>query len=397
MLNRKKWTIVILIGLFLVANLYLIFKKDSEIARSTYVNEWTEIREQNLILSKNKAGVVTPMDVEHVYFQEGSGDFGQFLVKEGEEVEEGTPLFEYSPDDIDSTVASFEEEITVLENERDAIEDTIEDLDDLEGKLSSEKDEEGNPTSTGMAGSIEAQIYEKELQLSKIDAEIEKYENLISIADEGYEHLAVESGIDGIVKKVSHDLQNPVVTITSNEKQIEGILDEEEVAEIEKGMKVTITSDRLKEELKGKVSEVAVNPIMEPQVDQESEYRFTVQLDDDSEILTGAHVEMKIVVEEVEDALTAPVDSLKNDFIYVLKGEGRIEKREVETGISLNHVTEILGEAEAGEFIVKNPGRIKNNTVFYTPMDVGKMAKKDLKELGKKEIFRYLGRGLLTR
>lgn len=395
----KKWVVWAVIGLFLVANFYLIFKKDSEITRSTYVDEWTTIKEQNLVLSTNKPGVVTPLEEEHVYFQAGSGDFERFLVKEGEEVDEGTPLFQYSPRDIESTIENFEAEITKLESEWDAIDENIGNLEDLADSLSTNVSEEEGFASEATVSTIEAQIYEKELQLSSIEAEIEKYEDLISMADKGLDHLAMESEISGVVKKINHELKNPVVTITSNEMQIEGILNEEEVREIAEGMEAVITFDGLKGKVEGVVSDVAVNPLDDPHVEKGSEYRFTVELEEEPEldVLAGSHAEMKITLKKVEDAITVPAKALIGDYLYVLKPNGMIERRTVETGLSVHGVRELISEAEVGEIIAFQPGKFKNNTAFFTPIDVSKVSKHEMKEMGKKETLRYLGRGILTR
>lgn len=431
-MNWKKWTIIAVIALFVVVNFYLIFKKDSEVARSKYIDEWRTVKEQKLVLSKHKAGVVTPAEEENVYFQSGSGDFEQFLVKEGEEVHPGTPLFEYSPQNIETTIQQFEAEITKLENERDAIEDNIDDLEKIERNLSKKKKDQEEDTSNKevVASTILAQIYEKELQLSRVEAEIERLEDLVSISDDHLDGLTINSTISGVVKKISHDLQNPVVTITSTEQQIKGILEEEEVLEIEEGMKVIITSKTLKNKLESTISKVAVNPEQEPRVDTNSEYEFVVEFDDTApeigemdeadeetdaeldentdnqaeedaedpatQIFTGSHVDIKIITKEVEDALTLPEGAIRHSNIYVLKNNGTIEKRKAKTGIKVNGVYEMTSKVEKGELVLLHPSKIKNKTAFFTPIEVSKLKKKDLQEMRKKEILKYLGRGILS-
>lgn len=411
-MNWKKWAIVASVIIFIVANLYLIFKKDSKIARSEYINEWTSIKEQNLVLSKKKEGVIAPLEEEYVYLKSGIGDFEQFLVKEGEEVQVGSSLFEYSPRNMEEAIKQFEAEITKLENERDAIEDAIDSLKKIEKSLSASSSEENNHEAA--ASSIEAQIAEKKLQLSRIEAEINKYEELVANSDESMGSLTVESGISGVVKKISHDLQNPVVTITSDEKHIKGILEEEELQEIEEGMKVIIASKSSLKKLEGIISNISVNPEQDPHVDKSSQFEFTVdfvetseeedegveeQLEEEKtlEIFTGAHVDMKIITKEVEDALTIPESAIRKGYMYVLKGNGTIEKRPTETGIKVNNTYEITSEAEKGELIVNNPSIMKTNSSFFTPIELGKMKKNDFKDMGKKELLKYIGKGFLSR
>lgn len=416
-MNWKKWTVMIIVVLFVAVNFYLIFKKESDITRTKYIDDWRSIKEQNLVLSKEKSGVVAPLEEEYVYFQSGEGDFQQFLIKEGEEVSEGTPLFEYSPRNLEQAIQQYEAEIDRLESEQDALEDNIDNLEKVEKKLSSKKDEEETVSNDALASTIEAQIYEKELQLSKLEADIEKLEELITFSEGSKGNLVVASPISGVVKQISHDLQNPVITITSFEQQIEGIIEEKELSEIKPGMKAITYGSYGK--LEGIISSIAANPKNEPQVDSESQYPFTVQFSESSEelgedteiqqseedfteemepvIYTGSHVDMKVILMEVENALTLPEKAIRNGKIYVLKDNGTIEKREVETGVVVNHISEITSEVAEGELVIYKPAKIKHNTRFFTPVELGKIERKSLKEIGKKESLKYLAKGFLSR
>jgi len=106
---------------------------------------------------------------------------------------------------------------------------------------------------------------------------------------------------------------------------------------------------------------------------------------------------VKMIKKVVEDALTLPNETNRLGNIYVLKGDGTIEKRQVQTGIKLNDVYEITSDAEEGELVIYEPTNIRNNTTFFTPLEFSEMRKSALKKLGKKEIFKSVGRGLLSR
>lgn len=391
-MSGKKWSFFGLIVIVIVANLFLIFKKDSKIERAAYVERWTDIKEQDLVLSKNKPGVVVPAEEEYVYYQAGSGIFEEFLVSEGEEVQSGDPLFEYSPLDIEETISGFEAEITKLESELEALEENIEELEELE-------QDTDDPYGAAMASIISAEIYQQELELSRVEAEIEKYEEFIEIADDGTSHLTVDSGISGVVKNISRDLQNPVMTITSHDLAVEGVLDEDESAVIKEGMKAAVTSNKLKDRVEGTVSSVSVNPIEDPKLGEESEYSFTVELEDQPEevIPAGSHVDMKITLDEASDVLTVSDKAIKGDSIFVLGSNGRINKRKIETGLAVNHSVEITSEAEEGELVVYKPNSLKNKTAFFTPINVSKLSKTELTKMPKKDILRYIGRGFLTK
>ncbi|MGG0716191.1 efflux RND transporter periplasmic adaptor subunit [Robertmurraya massiliosenegalensis] len=417
-MNWKKWTAIIFIALFVAVNFYLLLKKDSEIARSEYINEWRTVQKQNLVLSTERAGVVAPAEEEYVYFQQGAGDFEQFFVKVGDQVSTGTPLFEYSPRNLEATIEQFEAEITKLQSEQYGLQENIRNLESIERGLRQVEEDEENPSNQAVASTIEAQIYEKELQLSRIEAEIDKFEELIANSNSHLGSLTVDSPIAGMVKEISHHLQNPVVTITSTDQHVKGLLAEEDLQEIQEGMKVIVSGSFGK--MDGVISKVSVTPEDDPQVGVKSEYEFVVQLQEPEEnstedlseenlneteteeasqatIYTGSHVSVKIITEEVEDALTLPRETNRLGDIYVLKSNGTIEKRPVQMGITINGVYEITSEAEEGELVVNEPTRIRNNTSFFTPLVLSEMSTQELKEMGKKEILKYLGRGLLNR
>ena len=107
-------------------------------------------------------------------------------------------------------------------------------------------------------------------------------------------------------------------------------------------------------------------------------------------------MDVKIVLDEVEDGLTLPAKAVRGGNIYVLRGNGRIEKRTVETGLSVGKTEEIRSGAEEGELAILNPGPIKDNTVFFTPIEIDEMNKDAFREFGKKMIIHYIARGLLT-
>lgn len=395
-MNRKKWTVFALVGILVAANLFLIFKKDSQIERAAYIDKWTDIKEQDLVLSKNKLGLMVPAQEEYVYYQAGSGIFEEFLVSEGEEVRSGTALFEYSPVDIEVTISNFEAEISKLDREKEALEDNIDDLEKLERTVPFGED---NPYAESVASGISAEISEKKWELGKIEAEIDKFDELIDIAEDGLRSLTVDSGMEGVVKDISYELKNPVVTITSHDLKVEGVLDENEVLEIAEGMDVTITSNKLAEKLKGSVSGVSVNPMTDPKLDEESQYSFTVELEEQPETLipSGSRVSMKITVAEASDVLTVPEKAIKKNSIFVLGRNGKVEKREIEKGLVVDETVELIGEGEDGELIAYEPDGIKNAAPYFTPINISKLSKTQLTTMPKKEILRHIGRGFLTK
>jgi HlyD family secretion protein len=405
-MNWKKWTVIVVGTLFMIGNLYLIYKKDSEIKRISYVDTWTTVKEQNLVESQIDEGLMAPVEEEYIYYEENTGDFKAFLVKEGDQIEENTPIIELSSVDIDSAIAQKELEISRLEEEIEALEDNIDSLDSLLSDIESSAVEETEETQTQssntiLASSLEIEIYEKELQLSRLEAELTQQETVLASIDESLSSLTINSKISGTVKEVRQDLNNPIVTITSNDLQVEGTLSENDITTFEEGMKVYVTSNLQKGKIEGTIATISTLPKTEPKENKETLYTYTVQLEEQpGSIPLGSNVELKIITNEINDALTVATKALKDkgtkSYIYVMMSNGTIQRRQVETGIELNHVKEIKSNADLNEKVVLTANVLKNKTSFYTSLQPKKLKKNDFKKMGKRKALKTALKGFVS-
>lgn len=399
-MNWKKWTIAAVAAVFFAGNTYLILKSDSKIKRSNAVGKWTAVKQEDLVSTKKAKGVIMPSEESNIYYDQHAGTFGEFLVDEGEVVEVGTPLFEYSSADGEAKKKQYEAEAAKLEKEISGIDASISGLEALIADLpeKTKKDKETKPI---LETSIEQDIQEKELQKSRLQAEVEKYDDLVLAVEEGLTNLTVSSEIAGVVKSVSKDLKNPVVTIASNEQQIEGVLSETELRSVTKDMKVYAYSDSSKQKLEGTISEIAALPKGKADVKKESEYPFVVTLNESPEgLVHGSHIDMNIVTKEELGALTLPMKTVahkkEKSYVFVLKKNGVIEKREVTEGFRLRDRQALTNGVSKGEIVATE--KMVGNSPYFTPLKVEKWSKKSLLTgVRKKEIARYMVKGFLAR
>ncbi|KON86232.1 hypothetical protein AF332_04920 [Sporosarcina globispora] len=402
------WKARLLVGavvLFLACNITLLFFKNEKISRTYHVNEWTAVKKQDLLETMPAKGVLAPKEEQHFYYENSTGTFKGFLVEKGDEVQKGTGLFEYSPDDITLTKEEFQIEKDKLENEQENLESHISDLESMQKTLSSAPVEEDQPNpNVYMIQTLERDIYEKELQISRIDSEIEKYEDLINAADESLLKLTVESEIDGTVKTIKHDLTNPVVTVISNEQKVKGILSEQEIKKAAEGMKVFITPEGSNKKINGTIEKILSHPTSEPHAETESRYEFSIAIDESNKLESfhGEHVDVRIVTNEVTDTLTLPyqaVKKMKKDiYTYVIQANGRVERKKIKIGHKIGQTQEVKEGVEKGEVILmERPPFLKSGSPFITSMEPKKLKKKDLKELRKKDMLKYAARGFLSR
>jgi HlyD family secretion protein len=401
-----KWqrgVLIALIIVFITGNLFFILKKDSKIDRAAFIESWRAAKKEDLAQTFHTSGVVAPLEEHHFYFDRKTGMFDQFLVKEGEMVASGTPLFEYTTSDIEAEVEKLEIEKEKIENQISSLEDHISQLEDYRDSLTF--DEEEKLSEKSILSGIERDIYEKELERDLLQQEVDKYEAQLSALDNQSGKMTVVSDLDGVVKKVREDLKNPVVTVASAEPSVKGTFSEEEMKKVSSGMKVFLSSGFFKKRAEGTLQEVREIPEGEPSVEKASRYPFTVQFDTEDGVeppLIGSHVDVTVVTKEVNGAVTVPSNVLVKEkagsFIWILNGSGKLEKRKVSVGMKVNGKSEIKEGLENGELVIMNPKAIQKGEgpSFITPLKLEDISKKELKKLKKEEIWKPILKGFLS-
>lgn len=402
---KKKTAILLSAGiLFVSGNLYLALKDDSKAVRSSYINSWGKIGKETLTETLHAEGVVTPAEEHHVYYDPNSSEFKSFLVKEGDEVDTGTPLFEYSSDNIDKELARLEAEKDQLETEATLLDEQIQQLSYLQTVSASTSDNSvpvsgsgtsGSSSNDLMAVSIEKEIYDKELEKSRVEAEIEKYDDLIDSYD-GSDQLEISSEVAGSVKKINYELNNPIVTIISDTPNVEGTFSERDLKNVQEGMEVYVKSDTFKGTIGGTLTTIAQHPESDPSVKKESHFPFEVELElEDEKIVHGTHVDVSVVTNQVVNAAVVPERSVdkgkKNSYIYVLNEVGKVEKRKIKKGLQIGGKTEVKKGAKPGELVVRQPENVqKADSPFFSKLNLGSLAKKTFKEEGKRSLFKHI-------
>ncbi|RSD27068.1 efflux RND transporter periplasmic adaptor subunit [Mesobacillus subterraneus] len=402
---KKKTAILLSAGLIFVSgNLYLALRDDSKAVRSSYINSWAKVGKETMTETLQAAGVVTPEEEHHVYFNSNSSEFKNFLVKEGEEVDTGTPLFEYSSNNIDAELARLEAEKDQLVTEATLLEEQIKQLSYLQTVSASSNNStpvfgDGSSSSSSsndlMTVSIEKEIYDKELEKSRVEAEIDKYDDLIDSYD-GSDQLEISSDVSGSVKKINYELNNPIVTIISDTPKVEGTFTERDLKQVQEGMEVYVKSDLFEGAIGGTLTKIAKHPETDPSVKKESHFPFEIELeleDDEHEIVHGTHVNVSVVTNQVVNTATvsdrAVEKGKKNSYIYVLNETGKVEKRKISKGLQIGGKTELKKGAKPGELVVQKPKKVqKDKSPFFSKLKPSYLTKKVFTQEGKRQIFK---------
>ncbi|MCJ8007958.1 HlyD family efflux transporter periplasmic adaptor subunit [Lederbergia wuyishanensis] len=473
----RRFLVFAIVVLVFSINLFLLGKNSTKADRLNYISSWKELTAGDLVDVVRTEGVVAPSERQPIFI-DSNVTFKEFLVDKGDKVENGTPLFEYGTEDLDGQIALLDAEIKRLEKEKKSIEVFVR---DLERKKTSLPGNRVNTRSVFAGDSeieavidavssietarqarelreIDQSIAEKKLELEKVDFEIDMYEEQRSVVESGRSGLTMLSPYEGIVEDISYELNNPVITIVSDDLFVEGTLSEKEVREVEEGMRVDIHSDLLEDSLAGQVGMVSELPAERAAVERTSLYPFTVVLGEedvvlgendadlydentvsedndavlmnededideedavlndvdedidekdtvlnkgDSTLYAGYHVHADIVVDE---ALNVPVvrsnhilNKDERSYLWILNREGLVEKRVVELGLQVEQREEIKTGAELGELYATHPNEIDVPGPFITPYKGGKFILNEWEKASFRKKLKYVLVGVLQR
>ncbi|MFT8323166.1 MAG: efflux RND transporter periplasmic adaptor subunit [Bacillus sp. (in: firmicutes)] len=421
----KKYTLCIVILLFIACNIGVLIKSKHSFDRSIYAHKWTKVAERDLLQKMNKKGISTALEKQTVYLDDNKGNFSGFLVQKGEMVQANTPLLAYTNYNAKQMTDGLQLEINQLIKEKSSLQTQINELSRLQTNLSlstntgeintnfntntntnintdtntNTNTNTGTNTDQVMKTSIQQQILDKEQEMAKIDAVMEKNQLLIQQNEEALGNSTEKSTISGYVASIKEDLANPIITIVSEEQKVEGIVTESERTKIKKGMEV-IVKDKNKKVYSGTVDFVSALPKDKASIKKDSLYPFTLTLNEQpKEFVSGTHVDVQVITEKVLNAITIPKKSILNkkgtNKIYIIEN-GNIQENEVTTGLAVDGYQQISEGAKKGEIaIIPSINKKMNSHFFITPIKVKEFPNITLENRRKKELLRYFIKGFL--
>ena len=400
----------------IAGNLYLIFKEDSKAVRTEWLTDWDRSETGDVVEAFSAEGVVVPSDEYPIYFDETKGTLEQMLVKEGDAIQPGTALFEYSSDEVDEEIDRLTAEKEETQQQISLIDNQLSQLRIL---LSQAESEENNTSDTGTSSNsgssttiiqngdasteIEKDILQQETEKQKLQEEVKKFDTLISAQETKKSDLVVKSANEGYVKKIDTSLNNPLLTINSSVPAVQGVFDEKQVAKATAGQSVEVTVDTTLEQFDGSLGTVSTYPEEEPSVKRKSLYPFSAQLTgvESSDLYPGLKANVKVITEEQRDVVTIPNTAIlkknKKSYAVILNKQGLLERRQIQTGLHVDGVYQVISGVETGEAIVIDPYRlIMKHGSFITPINADHVKKKPWNELSRTEKIKYTLIGFLS-
>ncbi|PMC35145.1 efflux transporter periplasmic adaptor subunit [Bacillus sp. UMB0899] len=360
-MKKKVWisiAVVALIGLLVGVNIYRASNQE------VLSVETATVEERELTGNVMVPGTLSLSQEYFVYYVPENGQVEAVLVKEGDKVEEDTPLLRYENEQLqlekEQNALSLESSYLQINRIKDQIDDLDEKEKDLEDQLGKEKaenqvDAERDQLKTDLKV---ADLEARQVQLQKETIE-SKIDNLVVTSENAGTVLSID---EEAIKGIS---QTPILHIGNPEELIvKGTISEYDSLKIIEDQAVTLRSDVLTDkEWKGKVEKVSYLPIQNETVAVSGEetavqYSIEVSIDDKNiEAKPGFKLIMDIETEK-RSALAVPLEAVKQDgenyYVYIVE-EGKAVRNDVEIGTASDEFMEIKTGLKSGAKVIINP------------------------------------------
>lgn len=261
----------------------------------------------------------------------GSGvEVEALLVHEGDYVTVGTPIFRIKSKDVEDILRSF----------KDAVDSAQEKVESAQSKVDSTQDSYDNYTITAP---ISGQVITKSVKAG--------------------DNISKSSGSTAATMAVIYDLSEVTFQMS---------VDELYVRKVKVGQKVKVTADAVEgKTFTGTVTNISLESSQSNGV---TNYPVTVTLDEVGDLLPGMNVDGVIILDEAEDTLMIPVDSLMRGNRVYVKDDTATEAQggvpagfkavEVETGLTSDSYVQILSGLSEGDVIYVSESSKNNASMF---------------------------------
>ncbi|GAA0308555.1 HlyD family secretion protein [Gracilibacillus halotolerans] len=314
---------------------------------------------EETIIVPGKLNLANKLDI---YIQPDKGEIESLLVKEGDVVERGTPLFEYSNESLLNekklNELRFRSQNLELENIRKQHRYIDEELEkDIDNKQ------------------LQIEHDEIKLRQQQINIEIEQIQLEKTAIEKQISETTVKSNIDGVVISIDEDAlsesgqaeHQPIMQIGSLDTfLVKGNISEYDRLKVKTGQQVKLTSDIVPDQVwKGKVSFISNFPKLSEleEGNSDSIYALEVTLENkEINLKPGFKMLLEIVVDTNKVhvlPITAIEQDVDSDFVYVIN-DGIATRKDVELGVATNEVIEIKNGLHLKEKVILNSEKVTN-------------------------------------
>lgn len=358
-MKKKTWIILgsSVVGVIAIVAVLVILLGGGNTGSSAdrvFVQSVASIMSGNAGAVNRFTGVVEPertLDVN----RNPDSTISEIFVEVGDEVEVGTPLFEYD-------TSALQNQITLDELTLEEMNNQITDQRNQITALTRER----NQAPQDQRFQYTAQIQQLETSIKQIEFNIQSKTIEIDRARNTIENSVVTSELAGIVRTISETGFDPntgqtlpfMNILALGEMRIRGRVNEQNIWDLQTGMGVIVRS-RISDDKtwQGQIHEIDMNPIEEgnnmwggPDMPSATNYNFFVTVDDPTDLLLGQHVFLELdhgqsgardgvwlfegYLDFGDDFSSMAMDGGERTEAYVWadNGRGRLERRLVQLG-----------------------------------------------------------------
>lgn len=412
-IKSRPWTSIsiIVIALLVGVNAFFVFKDNSKVARSYFVDEFQRATTGDRVETVKKDAIVAPAQTYTIAADAKS--LSAVNVKRGQNITASDLLATYKTEEVD-------DELTKLEAERDAYETELSDLESALSDVESDFGGKANPKSSINTDQISDKLnVTVKLELAQqntpstavaiLNRHIAETTRQIAVLDAQIAQIQARQGVispvDGVISNITDEAGTVTFEIYSTEKAVLAYLSEDEWQKVAAGQRVDIDLQHVKDELTGVVLEkqmIATNEdtlwanelAKTAKLPQPTNYEVTLQQDDLLENIPFSTVgQASIVVNEAFDAYKVKSSWVKKvkgaKSVYIIDEDGKIRLEDIDVAFTTKDSTIFTSYFDEGTPMLPNDKRNILARTFCS-MPVKKIDWHHFKEVGWKDYVKYI-------
>lgn len=415
----NKWLTIgisIVVSTFIGANAILIYSDKSQISRTFYVSEYNVVHENMYAQELEKEAIVVPTNEITVTIDVEAID--DFVVMEGDPVEEGTELATLRTDSAEDQRLLWETEQQAFMQEQSELHTIISELESERSRADSSSSGDGQATggtadeivdvnvqvdvNVTQDGNFAHGIAEAKQKLAEVERKLQIVDAQLA---QDSSQLSLLSPISGTVSTIEERNGKYFIHLYANEKSVITYVKESEWHDIQEGQLVKNYSTHREGVVEGSVSSKTQVPAnaskwltayeqFEHKID-EPVYEVRVQLAEQLETLPfAANLNSVIITNHAENAVQIKSNWLLNRSkkvaeVYTLTSEGKIARTPVTVPFDLKQHA-ILSEGLSNGTVVLNAELKTDDAEVFLPFPIDLPTWNSIKSVSWKDYVKYL-------
>jgi HlyD family secretion protein len=405
--KKKIWIwVAAIVGVLVIASTgsyYFLAKADVKTSGNENVEMGISVQkvsEQELVESILVTGKIVPESEQKVFLEPEKGEISEFKVTENQAVKAGDPLLIYDSSKIENELNKAVRQKDLLQSRGKTEQNQIADITKRVAETKKKLDAQGTATDGAVEGIVTQEdvnqlLNEKvqlEMQYEGTKSEIASTDDLIKELNSQKKEMTIVSKMDGIIVKINQNVakteagaSEPIVHIISSQPyKVIGTMSEFDTVKIQQGQQVVIRPKVYKDrEWNGTVESISQFPNEGGGGGEEfgggpgggnvTMYPFKVAITDDTtELRQGFHVSLEIKAGSSDKKIAIPHPALMDEagikIVYILK-DGKLERREVQTGVMNDAYIEVTDGVKPEELVVITPTLEMHDGMEVTSFD----------------------------